>query len=177
MPRSLFHGGVPHNAKDRRVQVTESFLSTQRVGVPKGDSRTAEEGLRYEQRVLGLLECQFPGAQLISAPVFRYRAVGDKWRTCIPDAIVVGPSSVLIIEVKRTHHSGAWHQLRGLYQKVVERAYNNSKRVRVLEICKHYDSNVNLPESPIILESIESAHNLLEDDGIPDSYYVGWMNV
>lgn len=132
-------------------------------------------GKRYEQRVMAWLQTVFPArpclkmhmqsggaihatevlqSQLEIGPWFMY--VDDRGpHVCQPDAIIRWGTSVVVVEVKRSHTADAWWQLRRLYEPVVSMALRTL--THPLEICRTYDPAVYIPDPVELLDDVHDA--------------------
>lgn len=107
-------------------------------------SPAMKAGLRYEKQALQYLHGLFAPA-LLPRPWLFFRTGGHKTHFCQPDALIVRPKSVVVVEVKLRHCTRAWWQLRRLYQPVVQVIYPNCK-VRLLEVVRWFDGHEPFPE-------------------------------
>jgi hypothetical protein len=125
-------------------------------------------GLRFEQKVSEHIKKQFPHSYDLQKPI-QYRAHGDEFDSyCIPDALIYNQyrKTCLVVEIKWRHNLAAYNQLRCRYQPIVRRLmYKHSfvKRVKVVEVCRHYQHDLCVPEDPNfvsgLLQVIDSTHD------------------
>jgi len=107
------------------------------------------EGVRYEKKVQAYLMELYPDTY-VPGPWLLFRAEGGtKWRWCQPDGILIDEVRGIItcIEVKYSHTSNAWWQVRQLYQPVLEHIFPPDLwKHQACEIVKWYDASVGFPE-------------------------------
>lgn len=138
--------GVP-----RSVVIT--FVSTPQNLV--GLTAAQKNGLRYEQKAH--LYLQETLQDYAVSPRFNFRD-DTGGRICIPDGLFypLGMNKpVFIFEIKISHTSDAWWQLRRLYQPVVARYFANTERaVGVVEVCQSLDPATPFPENYVVIEDL-----------------------
>lgn len=116
---------------------------TRRVS-DRPDSPAQKRGLAFERKVLRSLgEC----SGLRPSPWYCYHSVGSGQRYCQPDALLLDTAGnkALIIEIKLRFVARAWHQLRNLYQPIIERAHLGL-RTSVLCIAQRFEPDTAIPE-------------------------------
>lgn len=117
-------------------------------GAPSSHGQTDSQrsGLRYESKVherLSLLLSDY-----VASPYFHF--IDDSGhRTLIPDGVVHLPRPI-IFEIKLTHTSDAWWQLRKLYLPLYERRFNHTPVL--IEVCYHYDPRTPFPEETVLID-------------------------
>lgn len=107
-------------------------------------TQTQRRGLRYEDKVLSALADTFANS-FVSGPALHFR---DKngFRTLVPDGLFFPHRNrVVVIEVKLSHTSDAWWQLRKLYEPVL-RALFLRESVLLCEVCRNFDPQTPFPE-------------------------------
>lgn len=113
------------------------------------------EGVRYERKVQAHLLDLFPDTYLAS-PWLHFKPAGqDKWRWCQPDGLLIDLENgiLTVLEVKYSHTSDAWWQVRELYTPVLQKIFPLSLwAYQACEIVKWYDPATAFPE-PIELAS------------------------
>lgn len=113
------------------------------------------EGIRYERKVQDMLLDVFPDSYIPSPWLHFLGAEADKWRWCQPDGILVDFERGLltVLEVKYSHTSDAWWQVRRLYTPVLQRIFPPALwEYQACEIVKWYDPATKFPE-PVELAS------------------------
>lgn len=119
-------------------------------------------GLVYEARVAQQLTRRYlpqqTSIQLLLNPWIRYADEnGSFWAQ--PDALIVRPDRVDIIETKLSHTTRAWFQLRKIYEPLV-RALFPERPIRLVEIVKNSNEIV-FPEPltwEFSLDALDTAH-------------------
>lgn len=113
------------------------------------------EGVRYEAKVQEYLLDRYPG-QYLPGPWLHFaeRIVGSEraefaWRWCQPDGLLVDLEGgiITVIEVKRSHTSDAWWQVRHLYTPVLRKLFPEALwTFRAVEVVKWFDPATSFPE-------------------------------
>lgn len=108
------------------------------------------EGVRYEKKVQKHLLEHFPDAY-VGSPWLHFLPEGaDKWRWCQPDGLLVDfeHGILTVLEVKYSHTSDAWWQVRKLYTPVLQKIFPPSLwKYEACEIVKWYDPATRFPEA------------------------------
>ena len=117
-------------------------------------------GIRYEDLVQKHFCSEFP---LYSpAPWLRFRgSSGIKW--CQPDGLLFNFAEgvITIVEIKMTHTSDSWWQMRKLYQPVLAAIYPQTLwQFRTLEVVRWYDFCTAYPEPTRLLGNPLDSHHL-----------------
>ena len=94
-------------------------------------------GLKYEAQVLAMLEERF-GEFLIPHPWLFSRG-----KYLCPDALLIRPPLLVLIEIKLSHSLGAYMQLWELYGPALKRTFKGPWKMLHLEICRWF-----FPEDP-----------------------------
>lgn len=110
-------------------------------------SRSSQDGLRYEKKVIQLLQKQLP--ELVAGPWIKFvagRIYQTRERWCQPDAFWADHDNkrVYVFEVKLSHTSNSWWQLQRLYIPVLRVIFPGYEFVPI-EICKWYDPHTAFP--------------------------------
>lgn len=108
------------------------------------------QGVRFERKVHDVLLSRYP--TYVSAMPIGFYSDGRK-QVAIPDGLLYTPAGTVIVEIKLRHCMEAWFQLRRLYGPLVEKALPG--KVKLLEICQHYEPEVKFPEQFQVVTSIE----------------------
>ena len=126
----------------------------------EGNTPARKRGIKYEQDVHDHLSKVWPRYYRVHPWILFVCKSGRRY--CCPDSIVVNESNdhVVIFEVKATHTSEAWWQLRRLYAPVVEKLYGPTSRVEVVEVTTKYDPATPFPEEVKILKSTDDVWSL-----------------
>lgn len=119
----------------------------------RGKGRTAAQkaGLKYEEKILDRLSQEFP-LGFRPQPSISYHDVSGR-RLAIPDGLLRVRDFVVIVEVKYSHTSLAWWQLRRLYEPLLR--HLTSATLVPLEICKSFDPSVVVPEPVSLISSLD----------------------
>lgn len=106
-------------------------------------------GKKYEEKVEAYLRSKISDHFIFQQP-FEYKStrVGG-WKIKIPDAYLVTPDRVIVVEIKLSHCYEAWTSLRGVYQPLLHHYF--SRPVEVVEICKNFISGINIPEEVVTI--------------------------
>ena len=115
----------------------------------KRSTAAAKAGIAYERKVQTLLLGAFSRVYLPS-PWFRFfDASGMRW--CQPDGLFIYPAAgrVIIVEIKNSHTHEAWWKLHYLYRPVVQWFFGQDWDVRMLEIVRWYDPNIQFPNAKL----------------------------
>lgn len=115
----------------------------ERVSLPPGRTAAQKAGLRYENKVLSLLEMEY-GNSVQRSPVIEFFDASGP-RRIIPDALITLGNVLAILEIKISHRDGAWWQLRKLYEPVI-RLVKPEAQIAVCEICRTSDLTIPFPE-------------------------------
>ena len=107
------------------------------------------QGRNYEAKVQRYLVDAYPDAYL-PAPWFRYETSGSRrghW--CQPDGLLfnVRGGVITIVEVKLSHNSSAWWQVRHLYEPVVVACFGSVWRIAAVEVVRWFDPDAPFPET------------------------------
>lgn len=105
-------------------------------------------GLRYERKAQGYITeiCQ---GRYAAAPWFRYkRNYHPHWRYCQPDGIIFdfNRNLITVVEIKISHASRAWTQMRTLYEPVVRYVFGKRWKYAVCEVTAWFDPSIEFPE-------------------------------
>jgi hypothetical protein len=140
--------------------VEKSALTTQPSFIltePRGASPNRQKGINYEKKVQVYLARTFPGV-VVHSPWVRFVSTGSpKFRFCQPDAILfdLRRGIICVVEVKLSHTSNAWWQVRRLYAPVLAHLFRGPRwRFVSLEIVKWYDPATKFPEKVTILHDL-----------------------
>lgn len=177
--------GLPTNAAGVSGRLVHSYFkrevgpvarATLELGVsarlPKPSSQAAQNGARYEKKVLDFLQKTF-GNRLLPGPVFYFQEWNEQDlinnypngvictlqpKRAIPDALLFSSDfrAVCVIEVKLRHTGDAWHQLNRFYLPIVKKALPWA-RVCALELTSQYDPFQRLPQEVAFVENAEQA--------------------
>ena len=104
-------------------------------------------GLRYEKRVHEHLLDLFPTTYLPS-PWLRFLA-GGRWRWCQPDGLIfdLDNGRIVVVEVKYSHTSAAWWQVRHLYLPVLRKCFPEGLwAFEACEVVRWFDPATVFPE-------------------------------
>jgi len=146
--------GLPQTSYVRRQagEVLSASMLWAQAGFPptgalRGKSAAQNDGLRFEEKVSRDFTSTYD--YFLSQVPFRFTTAYGTSK-CILDGMLfkhhlLEEHEVVLIEMKRRHTADAWFQLRRLYFPVVQKAFPR-KSLRLLEVCKHYEPGVKLPE-------------------------------
>lgn len=112
------------------------------------------EGIRFEKRAHTHLEESYPETY-VRSPWLHFREKDSaKFRWCQPDGLIFDlPRGIItVVEVKYSHTSDAWWQVRRLYIPVLEKIFGEQWDYQVCELVKWYDGATRFPE-PVELAS------------------------
>lgn len=104
-------------------------------------------GVRYEKRVHAHLLDQFPTTYLPS-PWLRFLS-GGRWRWCQPDGLIfdLDNGRIIVVEVKYSHTSDAWWQVKHLYLPVLKRCFpEHLWTYEACEVVRWFDPMTVFPE-------------------------------
>ncbi len=105
-------------------------------------------------------------------PPIHYRVANvRKARICYPDFIFENKGELVIAEVKLKHCVDAWGQLTNLYGPLVYKIFGLP--VRLLEITRYFDPNVEMPGKPFISNSLEECLSTPRDNNIKVLIWTG----
>lgn len=122
-----------------------------RGAAPLRGSAAKKAGLRYERKVISLLNECFEG--LLPHQWFKWTDETGVPRWCQTDAVLPCADGVIIFEVKIRGTGDAWWQLHQKYRPVVEQAIGKPARALV-QICRSFDPAVPYPCEVHHLEDI-----------------------
>lgn len=77
----------------------------------------------------------------------------DRGKNLYPDYVVFLNVYIIIVECKLQHSLDAYEQLRLKYWRATR-----LPQVRILEVCKYFNPYIELPERPVVLESLREEH-------------------
>jgi hypothetical protein len=100
-------------------------------------------GIKYQRQVEIMLRASLKSIEF--QPHFRFSRKNRPMESCFPDAIIDEGTRVTIVEIKYRHTYDAYAQLTNLYLPIIKHVYDGAE-IRRLEICKNYDTSVQLPE-------------------------------
>jgi len=139
-------------------------------------SAARANGIRYEWQVYEWLH---DGLGHMHRPVHIQHCIhfsdDNGYRTIIPDAFIVLPELVFLLEVKSQHMPETWWQCEKLYKPVLSAIYQ--KPVFCVEIVKTYDPQMPFPCEVVMIEDllayVQQTHILSDDpDGHPPQWGV-----
>lgn len=133
----------------RGAQFAIGHSPTPRDEVP---SAARKLGLRYEEKILGLLAFRFPKELRRSPWIEFWNAKGKRF--CQPDALIFLPSHIVIVEVKRIHTSNSYYQLAEIYRPVLSSMFPGTD-IQLVEVCSSFDPALSYPGPMEMLEDIE----------------------
>lgn len=125
-------------------------------GKKKGKLSPAQKaGLAYEAKVLSDLLIDLESC--VFHPALKFSSREHLYEYCIPDAMATSKCGkvVTIIEIKARHTQDAWMQLHNLYLPVV-RAIWPDRHINLLEICKEFGPDVQLPGKSSVVDDLFS---------------------
>jgi len=130
-------------------EVVEAFISPRQppfIRTRRYSGRRAD-GIRYERRVHAHLLELFPDTYLPS-PWLHFKSAG-RWRWCQPDGLLfdLAHGRIIIVEVKYSHTSDAWWQVRRLYLPVLRKCFPEGLwRFEACEVVRWFDPLTHFPE-------------------------------
>lgn len=130
-------------------------LSPQAPPFNRGRKRTAAQsrGIRYERKAQEYLLSQFREFY-VPSPWLHFREEGaENFRWCQPDGLLIdGQRGIInIVEIKYSHTSDAWWQLKNLYLPVLKKIFPiDLWSFEMVEVVRWYDPDVFFPE-PVCL--------------------------
>lgn len=105
-------------------------------------------GLGFERKVQDLFVERYP--HYVPSPWLRFleRGPDRRWRWCQPDGVFVDfdAGRVTIVEVKLRHTSGAWWQVRRLYEPVLKHLFGGDWSFSAVEVVRWFDGTIPFPE-------------------------------
>lgn len=134
--------------------VRKAELATDVPHFARGTRRSSgakARGTRYETRVQEDFDTRY-GCHYLPSPWIYFCEARDgasRWRWCQPDGVLILPLSrlIVVVEIKISHTSDAWWQIRQLYQPVLSALFPPELwRYAACEVCKWYDPAVPFPE-------------------------------
>lgn len=129
-------------------------------GGRKNRSSAAQRaGINYERRCQDEYLSQLYPDTYIPSPWVAFRLKREPLlRYCQPDGLIVDIPRlrVIITEIKLRHCREAYIQLTGIYEPVVRRLFAGWD-VRLVEVCKWYDSGIPFPVQPVMLSDLDLA--------------------
>lgn len=135
----------------RGVKGTPDLISLMPSPATKGNTLSKKRGITFERQVRKELSARFD-SEFRGATRFHFSDESGG-RICELDAALVRPTDVVVCEMKLTHTSAAWFQLRKLYEPVAAAWWK--RPVRCLEIAKHVSLGPQFPEAYELLLSWE----------------------
>lgn len=161
----LLDGGVlgvppPPNFRDGVGVISAQFSALSYFEGGRGNSPAKRAGIAYERKVHRHFSSFWP-KEWRTHPWIRFSDKSGS-RYCCPDALLVSPrrQRCIIVEVKYTHTSDAWWQLRKLYEPVVQKIFGARLQTSILEITKSYDPAIPFPEPIDFLRKISDVWRL-----------------
>lgn len=108
-------------------------------------------GMGFERKVQENLFNRFDN--YVPSPWIRFLERGEsarrrRWRWCQPDGFFIDYTAgrISIVEIKLRHTSGAWWQIRRLYEPVLKHLFGPAWSFTPIEVVKWYDGTVPFPE-------------------------------
>lgn len=108
----------------------------------KRRSEAKKAGIRYEAKARELLETHLPSIR--SSLKLCYRDLTGE-RFCELDALYQDGGLIWLFEIKISHTSAAWWQLREFYEPIV-RAWQPEAKIMLVELVKNFDPTTAFPE-------------------------------
>lgn len=113
------------------------------------DTEVRKAGRRYEDKVQEMLLKRYPDSYVASPWLCfkdRTRKAHHSW--CQPDGWLIDLQRglITIMEVKLSHTSDAWWQIRHLYEPVTRALFGSEWRYAACEVTRFCDPNVRFPE-------------------------------
>lgn len=119
-------------------------------------------GIKYEEKVQQHLLSSFEDFYLPS-PWLHFREEGEEqFRWCQPDGLLIDALKgvIHIIEIKYSHTSDAWWQVKKLYLPVLSKIFPKEIwRFECGEVVKWYDPDIFFPESVQLVNSPMKSSN------------------
>lgn len=149
---------MPRNFRPVNGPLASARISPLAPPFQKTRVRTAamRRGLKYEEKVQEFMLDQFRDFYLPSPWLHFREEDSEQFRWCQPDGVLldVARGVIHIIEIKYSHTSDAWWQVRKLYLPVLSRIFPPSLwRFEVGEIVKWYDPDICFPESVQLVDN------------------------
>lgn len=116
----------------------------------QGMTLAQQAGLRYEAKVQEWMLTRF--VNYLSGPVLSF--LDDSVvRALKPDGLLIGPSHIVIFEIKHQHCPEAWWQLEKLYKVALDELYH--RPISLVEICRSYDPAMPFPCEVELVSDLE----------------------
>lgn len=106
-------------------------------------SEAARAGLRFEEKAQRWLVASLVSTSYLPSPWIEFEDNSGR-RICSPDGLLLNPQFSVVVEIKIRHMPEAYHQLRKVYQPVVERL--RDKPCCVVELVGSFDPAMPFPE-------------------------------
>ncbi len=115
----------------------------------KNDSEVRKAGRRYESKVHNYLLKRYPEAYVASPWLcFKDRTRNARHSWCQPDGWLIDLQRgiITIIEVKLSHNTDSWWQIRHLYEPVTRFLFGKEWKYAACEVTRFCDPSVKFPE-------------------------------
>lgn len=115
---------------------------------PRRRSARSRQGIRYEERAHEHF-AEVYGERYVPGMWLKFMCAGEPVRWCQPDGLIVRPEAgrITILEMKYTHTSDAWWQLKFLYLPTLRWLFPEKLwSFSVCEVVKWYDPAIAFPE-------------------------------